>query len=423
MMQRHKILAFLLALVASVCLWFYAVTVVNPDDTISISGIRVRIDGTDILEARELMLVGGEDLRVSVKLSGRRSDLKELNNDTVTAVASVARVTEEGDATVSWSLEYPSNVAAGDITVESRSSYNVVVPIRRIAERTDVPLRVDCRVTAADGFWTDPSELICNTQTLTIRGPAEEVEAIEEVVAVIEAENAEEMVECDAPCVFTDASGEALELSGYCTVSADTVHLALPVYHSKMVDLKLKLTDGGGVTAADVSSSIEPPSLLLTGSEEALSQVDDSLEIAQIDLTGYFGGAVPSVSMEAIRGLLPSGVTVRTEESNAAITLKLVGITVKTIAVPVEQITRLDDDGTLAFVSNSVMIQVRGKLAAVNALKAEDIRVSVDMKNDYDPETGMVKLKAELPKDCKAALVHEPFTARVTADTDPNAGG
>ena len=42
-MQKSKILAFLLALVVSIVLWFYAVTVVNPDDTITISAsIRAR---------------------------------------------------------------------------------------------------------------------------------------------------------------------------------------------------------------------------------------------------------------------------------------------------------------------------------------------------------------------------------------------
>ena len=35
-MQKSKILAFLLALVVSIVLWFYAVTVVNPDDTLSL---------------------------------------------------------------------------------------------------------------------------------------------------------------------------------------------------------------------------------------------------------------------------------------------------------------------------------------------------------------------------------------------------
>ena len=43
-MQKSKILAFLLALVVSIVLWFYAVTVVNPDDTITISGISVQFE-------------------------------------------------------------------------------------------------------------------------------------------------------------------------------------------------------------------------------------------------------------------------------------------------------------------------------------------------------------------------------------------
>ena len=42
-MQKHKILSFLLALVVSIGLWVYAVTVVNPDDTTYIRDVRVRI--------------------------------------------------------------------------------------------------------------------------------------------------------------------------------------------------------------------------------------------------------------------------------------------------------------------------------------------------------------------------------------------
>ena len=90
-MQKSKILAFLLALVVSIVLWFYAVTVVNPDDTITISGISVQFEGTEALTSQGLMLTGGDSTKVSIKVSGRRSDLKELNNETVTAIADVTR--------------------------------------------------------------------------------------------------------------------------------------------------------------------------------------------------------------------------------------------------------------------------------------------------------------------------------------------
>ena len=103
-MQKSKILAFLLALVVSIVLWFYAVTVVNPDDTITISGISVQFEGTEALTSQGLMLTGGDSTKVSIKVSGRRSDLKELNNETVTAIADVTRIAASGSYQLSWSV-------------------------------------------------------------------------------------------------------------------------------------------------------------------------------------------------------------------------------------------------------------------------------------------------------------------------------
>ena len=55
-MQKHKVLAFLLALVVSIALWFYAVTVVNPNDTAKISDIKVRIVGTGELASYKIFI-------------------------------------------------------------------------------------------------------------------------------------------------------------------------------------------------------------------------------------------------------------------------------------------------------------------------------------------------------------------------------
>ena len=82
-MQKHKLLSFLLALLAAIVLWVYAVTVVNPDDVASIRGVKVRIVGTNELQMNHLILTGGEVQYVDVEIAGRRSDLKELNNTTL----------------------------------------------------------------------------------------------------------------------------------------------------------------------------------------------------------------------------------------------------------------------------------------------------------------------------------------------------
>ena len=95
-MQKHKPLAFLLALLVSIGLWVYAVTVVNPNDTTRISDIKVRVIGTGELESNNLMLTGGENQTVNVEIAGRRSDLKELNSSSLEAIADVSNIDRAG---------------------------------------------------------------------------------------------------------------------------------------------------------------------------------------------------------------------------------------------------------------------------------------------------------------------------------------
>jgi YbbR domain-containing protein len=92
LMQKHKILSFLLSFVAAMALWVYAVTVINPDDVTSIRGVRVRLVGTNELQMSHLILTGGEEQVVDVEIAGRRSDLKELNSSTLEVVADVSKI-------------------------------------------------------------------------------------------------------------------------------------------------------------------------------------------------------------------------------------------------------------------------------------------------------------------------------------------
>ena len=55
-MQNNKILTFILALLASIGLWVYAVTVINPDDTKTITNVPVTFANLSVLEGKGLML-------------------------------------------------------------------------------------------------------------------------------------------------------------------------------------------------------------------------------------------------------------------------------------------------------------------------------------------------------------------------------
>lgn len=285
-MRKHKLLTFLLSLLVATVLWVYAVTVVNPDDTIEISDIRVRVTGTSSLEADGLMLTSSDVQYVDVKIAGRRSDLKELNSSTLEAVANVSYIDKPGTYEVSWTLNPPATVASGDISLVGSGSNRITV---QVSERwsSEVPLELEY----TDG---EPAEgYLCGDvvmeEYITVSGPAEEVGKIARAVVTVDLTGATSKIDGDFDYRLLDEDGEELIMSKYVTVSSETVHITVPVQAYKDVTLEVKLIDGGGLTSEDMMAAPYPNTIRLTGSEEALAAVEDTftfeIDLAEIDGT------------------------------------------------------------------------------------------------------------------------------------------
>ena len=404
-MQKHKVLSFLLALLVSIGLWFYAVTVVNPNDTTRISDIKVRIVGTAELSAKNLILTGGEGQTVTVEISGRRSDLKELNSSSLEAIANVSNIDRAGEYEVSWTLDPPSTVASGDISLVNASSNKIKVKVSEYKERPEIPVAVEYVGEPASGYVRDPATL--STETLVVSGPAEEVGKIAQAVVTVDLTDATKNISEELEYRFLDKEGEEIVPSEYVSVSEPTVRVNVPVLAYKQVNLKVKLIPGGGATEQDVTCTIEPSTIGVTGSEEILRYLND-IEILEVDL-----GKVVAEKTWTITPDLPNGVTNRATDSSVKILLQFNGLITKSFTVPCANITRLNDDETMGFGEQSVVIQVRGRTEAVNALTAESIKITADMQNDYDPTTKTLSLKVSLPSTTTAGVIGEPYTVQI----------
>ncbi len=404
-MQKHKPLAFLLALLVSIGLWVYAVTVVNPNDTVRISDIKVRIIGTSELDSNNLMLTGGENQTVNVEIAGRRSDLKELNSTSLEAIADVSNIDRAGSYEVSWTLDPPSTVASGDISLVSTNSNKISVHISEKKERPEIPIEVEYEGTLPDGYVRDPAVL--STETLSVVGPTEEVEKISRAVITVNLDDATETLTDDMAYRLLDENDEELELSSYVSVSVPTVHVSVPVSCYKQIPLKVSLIAGGGAELRNAKCVIEPSTIAVSGSEEALRGLDELL-IKEIDLAQYYEEQTWTITPE-----LPAGVTNRAADPTVKINLTFSGLTIKKFTIKCSDIERLDDESNLDFGEQTVVIIVRGTVDAVNAITEDDIIITADMKNDYDPATKTVTLKIQLPADSKAGVVGAPYTVQV----------
>lgn len=404
-MQKHKILSFLLALLVSVGLWVYAVTVVNPDDTKTISNVKVTFTGTTELASKNLILTGGEGQTITVEVSGRRSDLKELNSTSLEAVADLGNIEAAGDFEVSWILDPPSSVASGDIGVVSTNANKVKVTVSEYMERHEIPVTVEYEGSLAEGYVRDPAVL--SVETLTVGGPAEDVSRIARAVVTVDLQDATESINQDYAYLLVDEDGNELILSEYVTVSAPEVRVSVPVLCYKEITLKINVIPGGGATERDTRITIDPPIIGVTGPADTLEKLDE-LVIQEVDLAQVAESSSWSVTPE-----LPAGVSNRATESSVKVTLEFVGLMTKKFTIPCSDIERINDVAGLGFGEQSVVISIRGKITAISNLKLEDIRLVADMTNDYDPTTKTVILTVILPDDSTVGVVGGPYTVQI----------
>lgn len=414
-MQKNKILAFLLALVVSVCLWFYAVTVVNPDDSTTINSIPVQFEGLDALTARGLMLTGGDNARVSVKMMARRSDLKELNNETVTAVADVSRISASGEYQLTWTLVLPDTVATGDVSEISSTPSRISVKVSEVKTNPDVPVNVVFTGELAEGYTYQANTVSVQPDALTISGPADEVAKIDHAQVTVDLTGATSLIDGEYSYQLYDSDGNVLTLSSYTTVSSDTVRVMLPILQYKDVKLTIDVVEGGGATKDDLKWSIEPKAIRVTGNEADLTAMPEELSVKTVDLAEM---KVYSQTL-TVNPNLPSGIISLNASETVEVKLELLGLTTKEITVPVSQIERKNDDNNASFGTQSIKIQLRGKPAALEKLTASDLRVVADLAAGYDAKTKDVTLEVSLVTPAaNAGVIGGPYTVPVILSSE-----
>ncbi len=388
-MQKSKILAFLLALVVSIVLWFYAVTVVNPDDTITISGISVQFEGTEALTSQGLMLTGGDSTKVSIKVSGRRSDLKELNNETVTAIADVTRIAASGSYQLSWSVVWPSTVATGDISETSRAPSRISVTVSDIKENPEVPIELEYTGEPKTGYMIDKSNLTLGTQSISVRGPAEEVNKIARAVVRVDVTDADALIDTDCPVVLLDKDGNKLtpkEITG----NYDTVSVSMPVLMNKDLPLTVSLVGGAGATEDNCVIEIEPKSIQVAGDTTVL-QTLNQLVVATVDLSSFATSYETTVTIPLDNNLRNlSGVT------EATVRISVRGL--ETEKITATNITTTGTNRHVEIATASLVVTVRAPAETISQITADNIRVVADLTN-YKATSGTVAVPAKVYVD------------------------
>lgn len=367
-----KALYLVLSILIAVALWFYVASLEGNEDERYISGVPVLFEGVEILEEKNLMIVG-EAPTVTVRVRGPLNTLARLNKENVTATVDVSQISAEGQTTQGYSVSYPAS-ASGVVSTVNKSPDNVSFTVSRYLERK-VEIQGVFNGTVAEGFVPgDGADFMFAPSTVTVSGQALLVNQIHHLQVTVGGEELTESIAGDYPFQFIDNDGAVLEnLDVKCSV--DTVYTTFPIRATKEIPLKLNLTPGGGLSADSphLKYDIEPESIMVAGSKADVDAINELL-LGTVDLATVRDGSVLNLDIplrDELENL--SGTLV------ATVTFHITGMATKSVETSNIVCTGEPEGWSATLVTKAMTVELRGTPAALEDITGENVQVAVDL--------------------------------------------
>ena len=373
-MKRNKIPRILLAMLISVFLWLYVVTVVDPNDTKVVYSVPVTYENMTSLTDNNLVMTSGQNATVTLKFYGRRSDLNNLTSESLTVTADVSRIKSEGEQNLSYTVTLPDSVSNNNVQLTERTPSRLTVDVERAVEK-QVDVAVDISNEVADGYVADLEAMKISPETITVFGPEAEVSKIDSARVSLDIGGVTETVDNSFPYQLVDADGNAVNTTNF-RCSADAVDVTLLVEKYKEIPLTLELKAGGGAKEKDVTVTLSPAYITISG-PSAIVDAMDSVSIGTLDLASM----TEMTETKTYEITLPDNVTSVSGQNQVTARIVLNGLSTKTLEVENFSVSHKPDGLDATIVTTTLEITIRGPSDEIEAITAKDLTVQGDLSD------------------------------------------
>ncbi len=236
----------------------------------------------------------------------------------------------------------------------------------------DIPVELDLRGTVARGYKQgDP---LIDPLTITISGPAANVNNIEFAQVTVWLNNNREDILDSGPPVYYDRVGNVASARDL-NPSADQVDVTIPVtesagYAEKYIDVDLVGQPAPGYRLLDIN--VTPLSILIQGRPTQLNQLD-RVQTEPIDITGLTESFQQQVTLA-----LPEGIT-QDEVEEIIVEIDIEPFYTTDTFNPTVTVQGLGETLQATVNPESVRVVLFGPLPVLESLPDEEVNVTVDL--------------------------------------------
>ena len=385
----------LLSIALAIVFWAYVRAAVDPDGVTNIHNVRVEATGTSVLTSQGLTIADISPQVVELRVSGPTSARTELlrNRSNLCVRVDVSSCVE-GENTLRYRPVLPENINTDDLRAETST---VTVTVEKLFTKTfDVQFQLDGKVAGDYQMGTPAIE----PASVIVDGPVEQVNQVDKIVAVLKSEELSERFAGDLALVPLDKQGSPLN-GLEITLSAEKAYVVVPVVMTKEVELTVNLLPGGGATSEDAVKEIDPPTIVVSGSEADLAGLEE-ISLGSIDLSKVVGTNVfpftialdPSLNNES--GLTTANVTVTVE-----------GLDTEVFAVSNIRTVNPPEGYNVDVVTQSVLVTVRGPAEELEKIDTSQFQVVADLSDLTGEGSRQVRAKVYLNGTSTVGVIGE----------------
>lgn len=378
--MKSKILTALLAALIAVCLWGYVITVERPESEKTFYKVPVVMEGENVLRDRGMMITSGEDATVTLKLSGRRADLKNLKSSDIVAVVNLSRITEPGAKNMSYSISIPGN---GNIDVVKRTPDTVSIYVEEWATKA-VPVNVKFEGHVPEDYAENRQGVTKDHDTVTVTGPRDIIDQIKMAKVTIDLNGRTETFAESFRYALCNEEGNPIDDVSSVTTDYGEIRISMSIHQLKEVKLVYTIVDGGGLTASDVTVSISPKdTITVAGSPVALA------DLQEINLGTFDLGELTQSTEFKKPVKLPEGVSNRSNIQEVTVTITVPEMETRTYNISQFRIENVPEGLEAQLIAEQLEVNLRGRGRLLDQITPEHITAVVDLA---DQEAGNIYL-------------------------------
>ena len=362
----------LLSIFLAIVFWMYVRLLVDPQESTSIHNVRVELLGENVLTNQGLTVAGLSSETVTLRVEAPSSVLNNLlqYRENIYVTLDVSRCAE-GENSLSYKPVWPTNFNVSEVTLRGQEPANITVTVEKLYTRSfDVEFELNGKVAQGYQMGTPAIE----PASVVVSGPAEQVNQVDRVVAILNQEELSERFAGDLPLTALDSLGNPitdLEIS----LSAESAYVVVPVVVVREVPLEVEIVPGGGATEENAKVEIDPLTITISGSEADVQDIT-KITLRRIDLATVVGTNTFQIPIS----LDPSLENV-SGETTATVTVTVEGLDTALFDVDNITLSSAPDGYTAVAVTQVKTVTVRGKAEDLAQVDASQIRIVADLSD------------------------------------------